>query len=537
MNSVRPSTLSLAAVSLSLILLPARAEDPVEIHVKTSPGQMKYDRPVISAAPGTKLRLIFENQDEMPHNLVLCKPLEGKADKGLGVAQLAWTLGGEGMARGWIPESPRILAHTSMVPPHQQEELLITVPEKTGIYPYVCTFPGHAMVMNGELRVLTEGPKLTDPTFKLYLGEWRKLPEFDTLTPHRGGPLPEGLIDLRLEGMIEHFGVRYDGGLEVPADGRYTFYMASDDGSRLYIDGRAVLDNDGIHPASDVKSRNLRLTKGKHVLRLDYFEFEGGEELYLGWSGKSFSETALSRWVPPARGNSNSAEARADQFTGFPLGPQKGEAVIYRNFIAGSSPRGIGVGYPNGTNICFDADQMTPALIWRGAFIDAKRHWDGRGSGAQPPLGYNVFSPALDEPSLAILSGADAPWPTKKARAEGLRFRGYTLDAKRCPTFKYDIGCVTVEEFYEPVGDSKNGDGGLVRHLTFTTPQAVEGLYLRAAAGDLKPVEGGWAAPEFQVKVLEGSPFTRSSKSTELMLPVNFEDNHATLSLLYRWNS
>lgn len=555
MNSTRLLPLFAAALSLTRLsglaqaqapagtpaADPVAAQEPVVITIKTPPGQMKYDRPVISATPGAKLRLIFENQDEMPHNLVLCKPLEGKeADKGLEVAQLAWQMGVEGMNKNWIPDSPRILAHTSLVPAHQKEELFLTVPMEPGIYPYVCTFPGHAMVMNGELRVLSEGPKLTELNYKLYLGDWRKLPDYSTLTPHRSGPLPDKLVDIKLEGMTEHFGVRYEGTFETPQDGRYEFFLSSDDGSRLSIDGRAILDNDGIHPASTVKSRSLRLTKGPHKLMLDYFEATGEEKLYLGWSSKQFSETALSKWVPPSRQDSSSAEAPADQYSGIPLGPRNGEAIIYRNFIAGSSPRGIAVGYPNGTNLCFDADQMAPALFWRGAFMDAKRHWTDRGSGAQPPLGYDVFSPTPDAPALTILADANAPWPAKKQRAEGIRFRGYTLDAQRRPTFKYDLGCVSVEEFYEPVGDTKNNDGAIMRHLTLTCPQAPGGLYLRAASGNLQPREGGvWAGQGFQVKVVKGSAQLRepNGAGAELLVPVKFDNNRATLSLLYRWNS
>ena len=62
-----------------------------------------------------------------------------------------------------------------------------------------------------------------------------------------------------------------------------------------------ILKNDGIHPASQVKSRKVRLKKGPQKIRLDYFEGAGQEELYLAWSGDKFSETPLSKWLHPAR--------------------------------------------------------------------------------------------------------------------------------------------------------------------------------------------------------------------------------------------
>ena len=61
------------------------------------------------------------------------------------------------------------------------------------------------------------------------------------------------------------------------------------------------------------------------------------------------------------------------------------EAIIYRNFIKGAGPRAIGVGYPEHVNLAFDANDLRLALIWQGAFIDASRHWSGRGGGFQSP--------------------------------------------------------------------------------------------------------------------------------------------------------
>ncbi len=67
--------------------------------------------------------------------------------------------------------------------------------------------------------------------------------------------------------------------------------------------------------------------------------------------------------------------------------------IIYRNFIQGVNARAIAVGYPGGVNAAFDADFCNVGLIWRGGFIDAKRHWTDRGGGFQPPLGYFSVHP------------------------------------------------------------------------------------------------------------------------------------------------
>ena len=527
---------ALAALpSLATTPLAAGAETVTEIRITTPPGQMKYDRKVIVAKPGEKLKLVFENLDEMPHNIVFCKPVPDKEDAGLEVAQEAWKMGAEGMEKGWIPAHPRIFAHSALVEAHKTEELLLTAPEEPGVYPYVCTFPGHAMAMNGELRVMTQGPPLQDLSFKLYLGEWTSMPDFDKVKPHREGPLPESLVDIKLEGYTQAFGARYDGFVEAPKDGNYRFFLASDDGAKLYIDGREVINNDGIHPSSEVKTGRVRLTAGRHAFRIDYFEYNGEEQLYAGWQGPGFSHTPLSKWVHPSRENGGAGPGSEDPGTGIPLVPVD-TPLIYRNFIAGSSPRGIAVGYPNGANFCFDADQMSLAMIWRGAFIDAKRHWTDRGSGTQPPLGFDVMRPAPDGPTVALLETPQTPWPEKKGRAEGIRFRGYKLDANRSPVFRYDLGSVIVEDAWKAEGNYRTNDARLVRTLRFTAPQPPAGLYVRAAKGALKESGGVWTSQDgYRVVPEAGKSAPVLRGGTELILPVTFTDTTASVTVTYEW--
>ena len=82
--------------------------------------------------------------------------------------------------------------------------------------------------------------------------------------------------------------------------------------------------------------------------------------------------------------------------------------VIYRNFIQGAGPRAIGVGYPEKANLAFDANDLRIALIWQGGFMDASRHWTGRGEGFQPPMGDNVVALPAGAP-FATLPSHDRP--------------------------------------------------------------------------------------------------------------------------------
>ena len=72
-------------------------------------------------------------------------------------------------------------------------------------------------------------------------------------------------------GLVEWFGIRFDAELEVPTGGLYTFRLRSDDGSKLYIDGALVVDNDGLHGSLD-RDGTAELTAGRHTLRVDYYQ-------------------------------------------------------------------------------------------------------------------------------------------------------------------------------------------------------------------------------------------------------------------------
>ena len=126
--------------------------------------------------------------------------------------------------------------------------------------------------------------------FALYLGSWKQLPDFSKLTPHRSGKIEDNLIQVKLDDYKNEFGVVFTGKLTAPKKGSYRFYLASDDGARLLIDGKEVVNDDGIHPASDIKEKSISLDKGEHDFRLEYFQGGGQIELYAAWKGSDFPD-------------------------------------------------------------------------------------------------------------------------------------------------------------------------------------------------------------------------------------------------------
>ena len=210
----------------------------------TLQGQMRYDQEELVVSPGSKVRLVFHNVDDMHHNLILCTP---DSAEGMEVAQAAWALGGEGFNKQWIPEHPKVLFASRMVNPHATQHDYFTAPAKSGAYPYVCTLPGHASFMKGTLKVQENTAALSELTYMLYRGNWQKLPDFENLTPVATDHVPSGRIDMEVSEMKNRFGLVFDANLNVPETGEYQFTLASDDGSRLEIGEETVIDLDGIH--------------------------------------------------------------------------------------------------------------------------------------------------------------------------------------------------------------------------------------------------------------------------------------------------
>lgn len=213
------------------------------------------------------------------------------------------------------------------------------------------------------------------------------------------------------------------------------------------------------------------------------------------------------------------------------------EAVIYRNFIEGAGPRAIGVGYPEKANLAFDANGLRLALIWQGDFIDASRHWIGRGEGYQPPLGDSVL-PMPPGPGFARLTSPSAAWPAPADRNSLGKFRGYRVDAVQRPTFLYEIGPVRVEDHPEAV--AAEGGPSLRRTLTLTAGEPVENLFFRpVVAGKIEPAGDGWYTVDgdWKVRLRGGEPpiVRESNGKAELLIPIRVEDRPITLLQEITW--
>ncbi len=106
----------------------------------------------------------------------------------------------------------------------------------------------------------------------------------DKLTPKLEGIAPTVTYDMPEIRNRDGFAMRFTGSLLVPRAGKYTFFLNSDDGSRLYLNGEQVIDHDGLHGPGD-KSVELDLQAGAQAIEVTYFDNGGGDALSLSWTG------------------------------------------------------------------------------------------------------------------------------------------------------------------------------------------------------------------------------------------------------------
>ncbi len=124
----------------------------------------------------------------------------------------------------------------------------------------------------------------------VYEGEWSVLPDFNILKPAASGIADS--IEISSKKESDKYGFVFDGLIKIPTDGIYTFYISSDDGSKLFIDDKMVIDNDGLHGMVE-KNNEVPLAKGLHKIKVLFFERTGGDDLQVEWQGSGFKKEVI----------------------------------------------------------------------------------------------------------------------------------------------------------------------------------------------------------------------------------------------------
>jgi putative heme-binding domain-containing protein len=123
------------------------------VRVGTLFERMSYDKDAIAVRAGKPVEFIFENSDLMPHNFVITQP--GAMAE---IGQLSETTAQDPASarRHFVPASSKILLSSVLLQPRQSQKLSFTAPSQPGVYPYVCTYPGHWRRMYGALYVVED---------------------------------------------------------------------------------------------------------------------------------------------------------------------------------------------------------------------------------------------------------------------------------------------------------------------------------------------------------------------------------------------
>jgi len=135
--------------------------------------------------------------------------------------------------------------------------------------------------------------------FQYYEGEFSDLPNFNALTPAATGWA--GRVSLDPAPQTNALALRFEGYIEIPADGVYTFNTRSNDGSQLFIGDTLLVDNSGQHPMRG-QSAFIALRKGYYPLRVTYFQAGAlyGLELYYSGPGIEMQQVPTSAlWRKP----------------------------------------------------------------------------------------------------------------------------------------------------------------------------------------------------------------------------------------------
>jgi putative heme-binding domain-containing protein len=191
-----------------------------EITIRPVPHQMVFDTLQFTVVASRPVELKLENQDIMPHNLVVTRP-GGLEDVGEMAELMSKTdpVGAE--ARNYIPGfNSLVMFATPLVLPGASAALAFVAPSEPGRYPFVCTFPGHWILMNGIMNVVAEGSDVPPPQLRA------ASPSITSLTS--SSAFREYVQDWTLEQLQP--------AVEESAQGRWATRAQIENGAKLFVE-------------------------------------------------------------------------------------------------------------------------------------------------------------------------------------------------------------------------------------------------------------------------------------------------------------
>ncbi|HEY5747138.1 MAG TPA: DUF1080 domain-containing protein [Chryseolinea sp.] len=309
--------------------------------------------------------------------------------------------------------------------------------------------------------------KLSDVQYEYYEGSFQGY----KLTPDalvRKGSAEA--IDAKLADNPNKLGLVFTGTLDIKEKSEYQFILKKVGKAKLNLDGEDIASEDEWF-ADAQASRTLDV--GKHTLVLTYVKGSSwgpaGVGVFIGKANARPQPLHLENSlpaIPPTPLISVSAGLEPELIRSFMYYKGKKKTHV------------ISVGDPAGIHYAYDLDQAALLQCWRGDFLNVTEMWYERG---EPQVASPMGAPVMlnGKCPLAIVGDNNATLPDTLNDRKDLIYKGYRLDEKRYPKFKYQYGSITFEDSFQP---DANGQG-IARTLTVSQFPQGQAAIVRFAEG------------------------------------------------------
>lgn len=172
----------------------------------------------------------------------------------------------------------------------QFDTWIVTPSENEDTYHYPSSITSYDEKTMTYLPAKNVNPKAQGVSYSYYEGKFKMTNQITLAKKVKEGNMKN--FSIKEAPIKDHFGYDFRTLIKIPKNGVYRFYTISDDGSKLFIDGHQVVDNDGGH-SSRRKEGKVALDAGFHELQVLYYEDYMGQELEIGFSSREIMETSL----------------------------------------------------------------------------------------------------------------------------------------------------------------------------------------------------------------------------------------------------
>ncbi|WP_339730919.1 c-type cytochrome [uncultured Gimesia sp.] len=212
--------------------------------------------------------------------------------------------------------------------------------------------------------------------------------------------------------------------------------------------------------------------------------------------------------------------------------------IILRTFMQEAGTHAIAVGFPEKVHIAFDAEQVRPAIAWKGRFLDAQGTWFIRFAPPAIPLDKNPVLLPAGAP-LALLNKPGQPWPEFSAKDNKYQFQGYRVDKGGVPTFLYRFGQYEIEDRIAP--GEKQSLKRTIKIKSGPSSGAQTNLWFRGLTGkSLKRFHPATVTNQAGLTVSVANASPKTSKLREIegeldwIIPVPAAET-TTIEVTYQW--